>query len=167
MTGPISAVWESQRAAMGAFIRSQRELANMSLRELSRATRVSNAYLSQVERGLHDPTLRILVQIGEALDLSVEEMLRQQVISERAGGPGTDAPPADASESGLVSVETAIDRDPVLSEVEKEALRSVYRSYLRAAAERARTQRDAAQDPPTASPAAATAETPSRDRGRR
>ena len=43
----------------------------MSLRELSRLTRISNAYLSQVERGLRDPTLRILSQIGEALQISM------------------------------------------------------------------------------------------------
>ena len=64
MTDNLLNPWESQRAAMGAFIRHQRELANMSLRQLSQATQVSNAYLSQIERGLHDPTLRVLIQIG-------------------------------------------------------------------------------------------------------
>jgi transcriptional regulator with XRE-family HTH domain len=59
--------WQPQRAALGAFIRTERQLSNLSLRELSRLTRISNAYLSQVERGLHDPTLRVLSQIGEAL----------------------------------------------------------------------------------------------------
>jgi transcriptional regulator with XRE-family HTH domain len=77
VTDPISNPWQTQRAAMGAFIRSQRELANMSLRELSKATQVSNAYLSQIERGLHDPTLRVLIQIGDALKLSVDDLLRE------------------------------------------------------------------------------------------
>src|ERR1700733_12494947 len=67
--------WRAQREALGTFIRTQRELSNLSLRELSRLTRVSNAYLSQVERGLHDPTLRILSQIGEALQISMFEIL--------------------------------------------------------------------------------------------
>ena len=79
MTDNLLNPWESQRAAMGAFIRHQRELANMSLRQLSQATQVSNAYLSQIERGLHDPTLRVLIQIGAALQLSIEDMLREGV----------------------------------------------------------------------------------------
>lgn len=144
MTHPISSLWESQRSAMGAFIRSQRELANMSLRELSRATRVSNAYLSQVERGLHDPTLRVLVQIGDALNLSVEEMLRQQVKPDGAGARA-ESPEGAAGDQRSVTVEAAIAEDPVLSDPEKEALRSVYRSYLRGAAQRALAERATVQ----------------------
>ena len=142
MTDPISSLWESQRAAMGAFIRSQRELSKMSLRELSRATKVSNAYLSQVERGLHDPTLRVLVQIGDALHLSVEEILRQQVLPAGADSPDESLHGSDAGQQ--VTVEEAIALEPVLTDAEKEALRSVYRSYLRAAAQRALAERAAA-----------------------
>ena len=105
---------------MGAFIRSQRELANMSLRQLSQATQVSNAYLSQIERGMHDPTVRVLLQIGQALHLSVEDILRKGADAEI----DPDAPPG-------VSVETAVRSDPTLSSSEKEALLAVYRSYLK------------------------------------
>ncbi|HMT31921.1 MAG TPA: helix-turn-helix transcriptional regulator [Dermatophilaceae bacterium] len=120
MTEPSVAAWEYQRAAMGAFIRSQRELANMSLRQLSQATQVSNAYLSQIERGMHDPTVRVLLQIGQALHLSVEDILRKGADAEI----DPDAPPG-------VSVETAVRSDPTLSSSEKEALLAVYRSYLK------------------------------------
>lgn len=109
-----SGPWEHQRQAMGAYIRSQRELANMSLRQLSALTQVSNAYLSQVERGMHDPTVRVLLQIGEALHLSLEEMLR----SSGAGVP-----------SGA-GVEDAVAADPLLTDTEKQALLAVYRSYV-------------------------------------
>lgn len=139
MNDEIPNPWEAQRAAMGAFIRSQRELANMSLRELSRATQVSNAYLSQLERGLHDPTLRVLVQIGDALQLSVEEILRRQATTGDAPAPTADPShddAADGSGGGPLTVENAIAHDPVLTEPEKEALLGVYRSYLRAAAQR-------------------------------
>lgn len=114
--------WEQQRAAIGAMIRNQRELANMSLRQLSQATKVSNAYLSQIERGLHDPTLRVLHQIGEALHLSVEDML---------GTPTDDEDDADDAvrKPRRVSVETAIRMDPDLTKTEKDALIAVYRSY--------------------------------------
>jgi transcriptional regulator with XRE-family HTH domain len=123
MDDPISGGWEAQRAAVGMFIRSQRELSKMSLRELSRVTHVSNAYLSQLERGLHDPTLRILVQIGEALQVSVDEILRAS-----AG----DGLPADdvASSAAVRPVEAAIRADPDLTTSEKDALLTVYRSYL-------------------------------------
>ncbi|HRW19868.1 MAG TPA: helix-turn-helix transcriptional regulator [Dermatophilaceae bacterium] len=115
-----SEAWEYQRETMGAFIRSQRELANMSLRQLSQATQVSNAYLSQIERGLHDPTVRVLLQIGQALHLSLEDMLSK-------GADLEDGQPAPT-----IGVEAAVRADPVLTLAEKEALLAVYRSYLQA-----------------------------------
>ncbi len=45
--------WQSQLSALGELIRSQRRLANLSLRELAERTNVSNPYLSQIERGMH------------------------------------------------------------------------------------------------------------------
>ncbi len=120
MTDPITGAWAAQRSAMGAFIRSQRELANMSLRELSRATQVSNAYLSQIERGLHDPTLKVLVQIASALHVSVEDLLRE------SGGLDPEAMAA----AGAPGVEAAVTVDPHLTAAEKDALITVYRSYL-------------------------------------
>jgi transcriptional regulator with XRE-family HTH domain len=121
MTDPLIDAWETQRAAIGAYIRSQRELASLSLRELARLTQVSNAYLSQLERGLHDPSLRVLVVIAQALNISVEELLQH------ARQSSTEAGKSDA-----VDTEAAIRTDPRLSVAEKDALLSVYRSYLRA-----------------------------------
>lgn len=92
----------------------------MSLRQLSQATQVSNAYLSQIERGLHDPTLRVLIQIGAALQLSIEDMLREGVHQSGeadSGGPG--------------GVEAAVRADPQLGAAEKQALIAVYRSFLK------------------------------------
>ena len=123
VTDPITTAWGSQRVALGAFIRSQRELANMSLRELSRATQVSNAYLSQIERGMNDPTLRILVQIGDALQLSVEDMLG------RGTGRAATEPVGERTEP--LGVEAAIRADARLTDEEKDALCAVYHSYAR------------------------------------
>lgn len=114
--------WEEQRQAMGAFIRHQREMSNMSLRQLSQATKISNAYLSQVERGLHDPTVRVLLQIGAALDVSLEEMLQK-------------AQAVEDAEGSVLSVEAAIASDRILSTEEKKALLAVYRSYVATHAE--------------------------------
>ncbi|MDN5761666.1 MAG: helix-turn-helix transcriptional regulator [Microlunatus sp.] len=139
---PLINPWETQRVAMGAYIRQRRELANMSLRQLSQATRVSNAYLSQIERGLHDPTLRVLVQIGEALHLSIEEILREGARRESEDAIGFDIETAADIGSGPVAeaasgpraerVEAAILSDSRLGAAEKEALLGVYRSYVRA-----------------------------------
>ena len=43
--------WDTLRETLGAFIRTQRKLANLSLRQLAERTSLSNPYLSQVERG--------------------------------------------------------------------------------------------------------------------
>jgi hypothetical protein len=52
--------WSASMNALGEFIRTQRQLAKLSLREMAAMTSVSNAYLSQVERGLHQPSLKVL-----------------------------------------------------------------------------------------------------------
>src|SRR6266508_64911 len=114
--------WQSHLEALGSFIRSQRKLSNLSLRELAERTRVSNPYLSQVERGLHEPSVRILKAIAHALNLSAETLLVQAgVISEDEDGDA-DAPP--------FTTEMAIRADPALSEDQKVALLGVYRSYV-------------------------------------
>ena len=62
---------------LGSFIRAQRQMANLSLRELSAMTEVSNPYLSQVERGLSEPSARVLKSIAQALNLSAETLFAQ------------------------------------------------------------------------------------------
>ena len=115
--------WEDHRRALGGFIRSQRKLARLSLRQLSALSNISNPYLSQIERGLHEPSVRVLHAIAEALDISAENLLLQAgLVREQAGGP----PPAEVGES---STERAIRADRRLSDAQKEALISVYRSY--------------------------------------
>lgn len=125
MDDALNDPWRAHREALGTFIRTQRELSNLSLRELSRLTRVSNAYLSQVERGLHDPTLRILSQIGEALQISMSEILDATAATD--GSAAT----SDSS-TNVPSVDAAVRADPNLTTAEKDALLTVYRSYLNA-----------------------------------
>src|ERR1700752_4027846 len=103
---------------LGSFIRAQRHMSNLSLRDLSAMAAVSNPYLSQVERGLSEPSARVLKSIAEALNLSAEALFAQ------AGLMPESSPPADAA------TETAIRTDPGLSEPQKRALLAVYRSYI-------------------------------------
>ena len=111
--------WKSQMEALGSFIRTQRKLADLSLRELAEMTEVSNPYLSQLERGLHQPSVRVLKAIANALNLSAETLLVQAGLLEGEGQEG---------EAARSSVESAIRTDPVLSDDQKEALINVYRA---------------------------------------
>src|ERR1700740_1456971 len=79
--------WEAQREALGAFVSERRKQANLSLRQLAELTSLSNPYLSQVERGLHQPSVRVLRAISDALNLSAETLLAQAgLIDAMAGG---------------------------------------------------------------------------------
>src|SRR5512133_607132 len=92
--GAAPSGWTVQMNALGEFIRAQRQLANLSLREMASMTSVSNAYLSQVERGLHQPSLKVLHSIAAALQLSTEQLLAQggwaSGAREAATGNGTE-----------------------------------------------------------------------------
>lgn len=113
--------WSTQINALGGFIRAQRQLARLSLREMAAMTSVSNAYLSQIERGLHQPSLKVLQSIADALQLSTEQLLVQ------AGWPtGRDG----TADGAGVSVEAAIRNDPRLSPEQRTALLGVYRSFV-------------------------------------
>jgi transcriptional regulator with XRE-family HTH domain len=124
--------WQSQREALGAFIRSQRQLANLSLRQLAERTSLSNPYLSQVERGLHEPSVRVLKAISDALNLSAETLLAQAGLVDAVagrvdGGSAADRAAADAEDE---RTENAIAADRRLSEDQKAALIAVYRSMI-------------------------------------
>ena len=107
--------WDTQREALGAFIRTQRKLANLSLRQLAEMTSLSNPYLSQVERGLHQPSVRVLKLMSDALNVSAETLLAQAGLLDGTapgpprgpGGAGTGraSPPAASAEalSSLIS----------------------------------------------------------------
>ena len=121
--GAPGSVWDAQRQALGAFIRDQRRLARLSLRQLSALSHISNPYLSQVERGLHVPSVRVLQAIADALDLSAETLLEHAgLVREQAGSTG-DRAAADPA------VERAVRADTRLTQAQKEALIAVYRSY--------------------------------------
>ena len=121
----VEDAWRAQIEALGSFIHSQRKLAQLSLRELAELTNLSNAYLSQVERGLHEPSVRVLKSIATALDLSAETLL------EHAGLLDEER----SAEGGPTATEAAIRADRTLSESQKEALLAVFRSYSRTSGE--------------------------------
>jgi transcriptional regulator with XRE-family HTH domain len=124
----MSDPWEAQREALGAFIREQRKRANLSLRQLAELTSLSNPYLSQVERGLHQPSVRVLKALSGALNVSAETLMAQAGLIDAIAGDAAAA--ADTAEQQVPSTEDAIRADPRLGEEQKAALIAVYRSML-------------------------------------
>src|SRR5439155_563190 len=91
----------AQIEALGNFIRTRRRLANLSLRELAERTNVSNPYLSQIERGLHEPSVRVIRSIAGALNLSAETLLAQAGLLEGTTTPTDGAEPAPDAEAAI------------------------------------------------------------------
>jgi len=101
---------------IGSYIRTQRESAQVSLRQLARTAGVSNPYLSQIERGLRKPSAEILQQIAKGLRISAEALyIRAGILEEKPASAVTDA----------VLV------DPSLTERQKQVLLDVYQSFRR------------------------------------
>ncbi|MGN6607809.1 MAG: helix-turn-helix domain-containing protein [Jatrophihabitans sp.] len=104
-------------AAIGDFIREQREQAQVSMRQLARLAGVSNPYLSQIERGLRKPSAEILQQIAKGLAISAEQLyVRAGILETRTGNP---------------ELVTAVLADEGLTERQKQVLLEIYESFRR------------------------------------
>jgi transcriptional regulator with XRE-family HTH domain len=102
---------------LGEFIRRQRELQELSMRQLADLVGISNPYLSQIERGLREPSEKVLDAIAENLHLSAD------VLSEQGGRRGE----ATGDEPAVVA---AIRADPMLTARERQALLEVYSAFV-------------------------------------
>ena len=111
--------WQRQVEAFGEYVRAQRKLAKLSLRELAARAEISNAYLSQVERGLHAPSVRVLRSLADAFGVSAETILEQAGLLEDERD----------DEKTRAETEAAIRADPRLTAPQKEALLAVYRGF--------------------------------------
>jgi transcriptional regulator with XRE-family HTH domain len=109
---------DKRLADVGEMIKSQREVARMSVRRLAELAGVSNPYLSQIERGLRKPSADILQQIAKALQISAESLY------ERAGF-------LSPSDRPRVGVREAIAADRELSTEQRQALLNVYESFVK------------------------------------
>ncbi len=106
-------------AALGDFIRSQRRLAELSQRELARLADLSDAYLSQLERGLHEPSVRVLNGLSEALNVPNDRLLRFLGLN------------SEDDETGP-STESVIQTDDRLTDTQKQSLLDVLNAFLAA-----------------------------------
>jgi transcriptional regulator with XRE-family HTH domain len=104
--------------SVGDFIRTQRELMSLSMRQLAGLAKVSNPYLSQIERGVYTPSAQVLKGIADALDMSAETLYREAGLLD------------DSVERPSLSVEDAIRVDGRLTQEAKQALIQVYRGLV-------------------------------------
>ncbi|ABL06498.1 transcriptional regulator HbhR [Mycobacterium ulcerans] len=109
----VSAV-SSKASDIGSFIRTQRENAHVSMRQLAERSGVSNPYLSQVERGLRKPSADVLAQIAKALRVSAEVLYVRAGILE----------PSETSQ-----VRDVIITDTAITERQKQILLDIYASF--------------------------------------
>lgn len=121
----LAAVVSTAASDIGGFIRSQREAAQVSVRQLADKAGVSNPYLSQIERGLRKPSADVLSQIAKALRVSAEVLYVRAGILE----------PSEKSE-----VRDAIVTDTAITERQKQVLLDIYTSF--------RQQNDADREEP-------------------
>jgi transcriptional regulator with XRE-family HTH domain len=103
--------------ALGEFIKSQRRIADLSQRELARLADLSDAYLSQLERGLHEPSVRVVNGLAQALNVPSEKLL--------AYLGRHDA-------SATRSTESTIATDDRLTDTQKQSLLDLYRAFIAA-----------------------------------
>jgi len=125
-----------QPTALGEIIRRQRELSEMSMRQFSELVGISNPYLSQIERGLREPSERVLESIASALRTTSDALYEQAGIA------------ADEPELEGPSVPDAIRADPRLTASERRALLSVYQAFVEGRGPRPRRRRVAAAPAP-------------------
>ena len=104
--------------AFGEFVRAQRQLAHVSLRNLAKMSGVSDSYLSQLERGNYRPSPQVVKALAQAFGLKPEQLYTMLGFMDETD---TAAP---------LNVEQAIRMDPKLQPAQKEALVRVYRSFL-------------------------------------
>ena len=65
---------ESSGNPMGELIRRQRELAELSMRQVAAMAGISNPYLSQIEHGLRAPSEAVLETIAATLGVPPETL---------------------------------------------------------------------------------------------
>lgn len=105
--------------ALGDYVRSQRKLAQLTLRQAAELARISNPYLSQIEHGLALPSVTVLSALADALQISADTLLLRA-----AGVPKEEATGSPAA------TEDAIRHDPRLDDAQKRALLAVLTAFI-------------------------------------
>jgi transcriptional regulator with XRE-family HTH domain len=114
----------SESLSLGEMIRRQREIAALPMRQLAAMAGISNPYLSQIERGLRDPSDQVLNAIADSLQMSADSLR-----------PPTPEPDPDAAPPAVVA---AVRADPDLTAQQRKALEESYLAFREVTIERRR-----------------------------
>ena len=112
----VEEMWQQHLRNLGGYIRAQREFSQLSQRQLANLTDLSDTYMSQLERGKHEPSIRVLRALARGLGLDPDELIRRA-----AGLPDDEHAP---------TTEQAIQADPRLTDAQKQALLGVVNGFL-------------------------------------
>jgi transcriptional regulator with XRE-family HTH domain len=116
----------SESMSLGEMIRRQREMASLPMRQLAAMAGISNPYLSQIERGLREPSDQVLNAIADSLQLSADSLR-----------PPEPEPDLESDPPPLVC---AIRADPDLTAQQKKALEESYLAFRHVTIERRRVR---------------------------
>jgi transcriptional regulator with XRE-family HTH domain len=103
--------------SLGEFIRNQRELHELSMRQLATRVGISNPYLSQIERGLRDPSERVIDAIARSLEVSADTLYEQAGLARQG-------------EEDKPEVLKALGEDPDLTARQRQALTEIYWAFV-------------------------------------
>ena len=103
--------------SLGEIIRRQRELSRLSMRQFAQMAGISNPYLSQIERGLREPSERVVDAIARSLQTTAEALY------EEAGLVAEE-------DSASAAVPAAIAADPALTPRQRKIMLEVYEAFV-------------------------------------
>jgi transcriptional regulator with XRE-family HTH domain len=83
-------VAEEDESTFGQYVRRQRELQELTMRQLADLVGISNPYLSQIERGLREPSERVVEAIADNLEMSADALKRHRVRAEESDDEGDE-----------------------------------------------------------------------------
>ena len=106
-----------QPSTLGEIIRRQRELTELSMRQFAGMVGISNPYMSQIERGLREPSEKVLAEIARNLDVSADALYEEAGI------------PSAAEEDEPAGVRAAIREDKRLNARQRRALLEIYDAF--------------------------------------
>jgi transcriptional regulator with XRE-family HTH domain len=106
---------QSLPESLGEIVRRQRELSELSMRQFAALAGISNPYLSQIERGLREPSEHVAEAIAKVLQTSVSALYKE-------AGIGEEQPES--------AVADAIAADPDLTPRQRQALLTTYDAFL-------------------------------------
>ena len=108
---------EAPAERLGEIIRRQRELSELSMRQFASMAGISNPYLSQIERGLREPSEKVVDAIAKSLQMTADTLYEQAGI-------------VAAEEPEDAGVRAAIEADEQLTGRQRRALLEIYDAFL-------------------------------------